>query len=106
MTGRMMKGSEVHAMGLSSYCVPAAELDATLKKLTDRLIGNSFHVRRTMKYIINKGYSGTLASGVQLEITTGSFYAVTAPDAVEGFEALRDKRKPRWQPPHKTFKFS
>lgn len=106
MTGRMLKGREAYAMGLASHCVPLAQLDATLKELTDRLTGNSFDVRRTMKRIINEGLRGTLDSGIKLEIATGGLYAVTAPDAIEGFQALREKRKPVWQPAGRFLKRS
>lgn len=99
LTARTIGGEEAHAMGLVTYCVPAAELDAKLDALLADLKSKSFSSRAAIKHLVNRGAELDRASALQMEADYCLDYETAHPDAHEGMLAFAEKRKPKFLPP-------
>jgi len=98
LSGRFIDAREAQAIGLASICAPEGKLRETVDDFTRRLQQKSHAGRRGAKYLVNEGMKGSLANGLELELTYVHNYATTHPDAVEGLMAFKENRKPRFRP--------
>ena len=99
LTARTLGGEEAHAMGLVTYCVPAAELDAKVEALLADLKTKSFSSRAAIKHLVNHGMELDRVSGLKMEADYCLDYETDHPDAHEGMLAFSEKRKPNFLPP-------
>jgi len=97
LTARFFDGREAAALGLATYCVPAADIDGKLQELTGSLLQKSFSSRRAIKHLVNRGMQGSLPEGLQLEAAYVLKYESTHPDAREGLAAFVAKRPPKFR---------
>jgi enoyl-CoA hydratase/carnithine racemase len=94
LTGDLLSAEESRQIGLINEVVPAADLDAAVNRLLDKLRAKSRTGLRGAKHLANVTLSMDLEAGLKHEIEFVHRYATTEPDAIEGLEAFRDKRKP------------
>lgn len=96
LTGDFIDAKMAEQEGLINYAVPAAELDATIAKLTDAIVAKSSYAVASGKQMFYK----------QLEMEMGDAYDyaanvmacdMMAHDAAEGIDAFIQKRQPVWQ---------
>jgi methylglutaconyl-CoA hydratase len=95
LTGEPISAAEALEIGLLNYVVPAAELDARLDWLLNRLLDKSPTAIRRGKYALRATEDMTSDQiGVFMEAQIGTL-ALTE-DAAEGRRAFIEKRKPNW----------
>jgi enoyl-CoA hydratase/carnithine racemase len=94
LTGDLLSAEESRQIGLINEVVPAADLDAAVNRLLDKLRVKSRAGLRGAKHLANVTLSMDLETGLKHEIEFVHRYATTEPDAIEGLKAFRDKRKP------------
>jgi enoyl-CoA hydratase/carnithine racemase len=96
LTGDFIDAAEAQRRGLVNRVVPAEQLDAEVRKLTDSICGKSAAAVRLGKQLFYK----------QLEMGHEAAYQVASEtmacnmmfeDAGEGIDAFMAKRKPEWQ---------
>jgi len=96
LTGRTMSCQEAVEMGLANRCVPAAELDTTVDRLVETILGHSLAVTRLTKRAIRAGqsrpYTEALAESEQIYLDE----LTDTVDMHEGLAAFVDKRRPEW----------
>ena len=68
MTCQPYTGEQAAAMGLANYCVPDADLDATVAKLAATIMGNSWHSNAENKRLIYDTDGLSLSSGLDYEL--------------------------------------
>jgi enoyl-CoA hydratase len=92
-TGDLIDAKEAERLGLVNRVVPAAELDATVKELAEKIAGKSTVAVKLAKASINKGLRTNLDTGLSYE---KELYGLvqTTPDKAEGIAAFLEKRKP------------
>jgi enoyl-CoA hydratase/carnithine racemase len=95
LTGEPIDAATALEWGLVNRVVPAADLDAAVKELTDRILARSASVIAL----------GKRAFYAQIEQPLADAYALTSetmtcnmadPDAAEGIDAFLEKRPARW----------
>jgi len=95
LTGEPIDAAEALALGLVNYVVPAADLDAKLDWLLNRLLDKSPTAIRRGKYAIRQTEAMSFdQSAVFMEAQIGTL-ALTE-DAAEGRAAFIEKRAPAW----------
>lgn len=67
-TSRTYSGREAEAMGLANFCVPDAELDATVAAFVKDVLANSWRSNRANKKLVNDTDGMTLKAGVAHEL--------------------------------------
>ncbi len=68
LTCRSYTGEEAAAMGLANYCVPDAELDATVADLCRTILANSWHSNAENKRLVYETDGMALAQGLDHEL--------------------------------------
>lgn len=97
MTGRRIDGTEAHALGLASRCVPASEvLDAALAWANEIATNCSPLAVGLTKDLLKQSLSLSRALLGELE-TRHLLHTMGRPDALEGGLAYAEKRLPQWQ---------
>jgi len=66
-TADMITAQEAERIGLANMVVPAEELEETVQKLAEKIMGNSRETVAAIKYLYNQGMSDTLEKGLELE---------------------------------------
>lgn len=94
-TGSWISGKEAERIGLVNRAVPASQLDAAVKELTDRLKERSSVATSTVKSLVNFGLQADLLTGLEMEKWATMTHNQTD-DAQEGFRAFMEKRKPKF----------
>ena len=95
ITGEPMTADEALACGLVNYVVAAAELDAKVAWLTDRILDKSPTAIRRGKYALNAIADMTLEQA--LAYMEGQIISLAqTQDAAEGLAAFNEKRAPAW----------
>ena len=94
LTGDLLSADDARQIGLLNEVVPAAELDAAVNRLLDKLRAKSRVGLGGAKHLANATLSMDFEAGLQHEVEFVHRYATTEPDAIEGLEAFKDKRKP------------
>ncbi|OGK77518.1 MAG: hypothetical protein A2X52_14485 [Candidatus Rokubacteria bacterium GWC2_70_16] len=96
LTGNLVDGREAERIGLVAEAVPDERLRARADELVRELLAKSPAGLRGVKYLVNRGLEGSLASGLALELAYVHNYATTEADATEGLVAFKEKRPPRF----------
>lgn len=97
LTGRLVDGREAERIGLAGEAVPLSDLLPAANRLALTMLEKSPSGLRGMKRLINSGIGMPLDTALRYEIEFVHAYASTDPDPMEGLEAFRDKRKPRFR---------
>ncbi len=96
LLGELVDANRAREMGLVNFVVPAAELDAKVAWVCERLALNSPAAVRRGKYAM--AAMEAMAFHEALSFAEGQIMlTAAAPDAAEGLAAFNEKRKPRWQ---------
>ena len=95
LTGELFDARTALAWGLVNRVVPAASLDAEVKRFTDIIVARSGKVVATGKRAFYRQIEKPLAPAYE---ETGETMACGAvePEAAEGIDAFLGKRPPRW----------
>jgi putative hydratase len=96
LTARWIEGPGAVEYGIALRSVPRAELPAAVEELVDRLRGKSRAFLGAAKAAMRDGASLSVEDAVRLEIDRFIQHLERSPDALEGFNAYREKRPPRW----------
>ena len=96
LTGAPISARRALELGLVNRVVPAGELDATIKTLTDAIIVMSPHVIGLGKRAFYELHGLDEASAYEraVDIMVGN---AVCDDAREGISAFLEKRPPRWK---------
>lgn len=95
-TGRWVDGAEAERIGLVARVVPAAELEATARKLAGEILQKSPAGVAHAKTLLREGSQMSLDNALRFEMDVVHEWATTHPDAMEGLAAFAEKRKPRF----------
>ena len=95
LTGEPITGAEARAAGIINYAVPAAELDAKVNWLLDRVTGKSPTGIRLGKQGLRNIREMSMANALEYAQFMLVNMARTA-DAKEGFAAFNEKRAANW----------
>ncbi len=95
LTGEPFGAAEARAWGLVNHVVPAAELDAKVQWLVERLVDKSPSAIRRGKYALRA--IADMSFDQAIAFTEGQIAATAmTEDAHEGLAAFQEKRKPVW----------
>lgn len=95
MLGERIDAAQARDLGLVNRVVPAAELDAALDTVAQRLAAAPAFALRSLKCLLRESSQRSLSA--QLDAEAQSFSRCTAgEDFVEGVRAFLDKRAPRF----------
>ena len=93
MTGDLMTAAQASDFGLINRAVPADQLDAEVKKLTDKLLRGAQHAIRWTKVSVNIGLrqlaESILDASIAYEVVSS-----TLPDHAEAVAAFAEGRRP------------
>lgn len=92
-TGDLIDAKEAERIGLVNRVVPAAELDATVKEIAEKIASKSPVALKLAKASINRGLRTNLDTGLTYEKEMYGL-AQTTEDKTEGIAAFLEKRKP------------
>src|SRR6267378_300676 len=95
LTGEPFDARTAQAAGLLNYVVPAAELDAKVDWLIDRIVDKSPTAIRRGKYAMRAIASMSFDESIAYTESQIALLAMTE-DAKEGLKAFGEKRKPKW----------
>jgi enoyl-CoA hydratase len=95
-SGALLPAVEAERIGLVGKVVPAGELERYVQSVCDDLLHKSRVGLAGAKRLLNESRSRELPDGLQYEMDFVHRYATQESDAIEGLEAFRDKRKPRF----------
>jgi enoyl-CoA hydratase/carnithine racemase len=95
LTGEPMTGSEAAARGFINYATPAAELDAKVAWLIERIVAKSPTGIRLGKQALSKIREMSTDTALEYAQFMLANMARTR-DAKEGFAAFNEKRAPQW----------
>ncbi len=96
LTGDFIDAKTAEREGLINYAVPAAELDATIAKLTDAIVAKSPYAVASGKQMFYKQLEMEMADAYNYaaEVMACDMMAI---DAAEGIDAFIQKRQPVWR---------
>jgi enoyl-CoA hydratase len=92
-TGDALTGIEAAELGLVNYAVPAAELDAKVDKLADRLAGGATLAINATKRSVNLVLKKLLEDAIDAHLGLET-YTFFSNDHAEAVRAFGEKRKP------------
>jgi methylglutaconyl-CoA hydratase len=97
LTGERLPAREAHRLGFAHECVPAAELDAAVDRMCERLAQAGPEALARAKKVLLRVENAPLAP--QLAAETAALLAEirAGPEAREGIRSFLEKRKPSWQ---------
>jgi enoyl-CoA hydratase/carnithine racemase len=95
MTGKPVSASEAVAIGAVSEAVPSCDLDAAIDTLVEALAGGAPTAIRFGRRALNTIAGMPYLDGVEYAQRVLPLLAKTD-DAVEGFAAFNERRKPNW----------
>jgi enoyl-CoA hydratase/carnithine racemase len=95
-SGALLSAAEAERIGLIGKVVPAGELESYVETLCFDLLQKSRVGLAGAKHLLNESRIRELSDGLQHEMSFVHSYATQEPDAIEGLEAFRDKRKPQF----------
>ncbi|MGE5467986.1 MAG: enoyl-CoA hydratase [Ignavibacteria bacterium] len=96
LTGDFIDAAEAQRRGLVNRVVPADQLDAELKKLTDSICGKSAVAVGMGKQLFYRQLEMGLEGAYQLASETMACNMMSE-DAAAGIDAFMQKRKPEWK---------
>lgn len=95
LTGRRAGAAELARMGLVNEVVPAAELDAAVRRWVDDILACSPASLRAIKQVVNR--TGHLSAQEARNLRLPAVMAaLDSADAHEGVQAFQQKRRPVW----------
>ena len=95
MTGKPVSASEAVAIGAVNEAVPSADLDAAIDTLVEALAGGAPTAIRFGRRALNTIAGMPYLDGIEYAQRVLPLLAKTD-DAVEGFKAFNERRKPNW----------
>ncbi len=96
-SARLLSGTEAAEIGLALRSVPLAQLDSAVAELTAQFADKSRGALAAMKRQLNGGLGLDTPSGVEHERSEFLKYLrEPGSDALEGFRALQENRRPNW----------
>ncbi len=96
MTGELISADEALALHIVNRVVPAADLDAEVRRLAGRLASRSPLLMRLGKEALTATRDLPLADALNY-LQAQLALALTTDDIKEGVAAFREKREPRWR---------
>lgn len=96
-TGEIVDGETAAAWGLVGWCVPPAELDATVDGIVARLLRHSPSALADLKRMYADGLAAPYRDALAAEQRTVVEHLTANPDAREGLAAFAGKRAPVFQ---------
>ncbi len=96
LTGEFIDAAEARARGLVNRVVPAEQLDAEVRKLTDSICAKSPVAVAMGKQVFYRQLEMGLQGAYQIAAETMACNMM-AEDAAEGIDAFMGKRKPEWR---------
>lgn len=85
-TARTLGGREAERLGLANICVPDADFDAELDRLTADILANSWFSHRANKRLVRETDGLTLEAGLAHEIFRGEGRGPDMEDRIAGFQ--------------------
>jgi 2-(1,2-epoxy-1,2-dihydrophenyl)acetyl-CoA isomerase len=95
--GNIFSAEEALNMGIVSELVASENLDATVKRLAEKMASRPGNSLGMMKHIMQKGMEMDLASLIDREVEAQSLFWKTR-DHKEGLQAFIEKRAPNFNP--------
>ncbi len=97
LTGERLAAREAFRIGLVHECVPAAELDAVLGKLCERLAQAGPEALARAKKLLLQVQGAALTPQLARDTAAVLAEVRAGPEAREGIRSFLEKRKPSWQ---------
>ena len=96
MTGDIIDARSALSMGLVDYVVPPGRRERTVDSLASNLAGHAPLALVYLKRLLSESLETPAHASTGVEIL-GAFKNASSADAVEGFRAFSEKRKPRYK---------
>lgn len=97
LTGRRLSAPEATALGLVTWCVPRAQLDARVDEIREQILSKSTSVTRLTKKALRAGrekpFESALAAAERIYLDE----LIQTEDMNEGLTAFQEKRPPHWK---------
>lgn len=97
LTGERLSSAEAKRIGFVHECVPAAELDAVVAKMCERLALAGPGALARSKKLLLRVQGAAITPQLALETATALAEARAGGEAREGMRSFLEKRKPSWQ---------
>lgn len=97
LTGERLSAREAHRIGFVHECVPAAELDAAVGKVCERLALAGPQALARAKKLLLRVQGAAITPQLALDTATVLAEARAGGEAREGIRSFLEKRKPSWQ---------
>jgi methylglutaconyl-CoA hydratase len=97
LTGERLAAREAHRLGFVHECVPAAELDAVVGKLCERLALAGLEALARAKKLLLRVEGVPITPQLANETAAVLAEARAGTEAREGIRSFLEKRKPSWQ---------
>jgi len=97
LTGERLSGREAQRIGFAHECVPAAELDAVVGKICERLALAGPEALARAKKLLLHVEGAPLTPQLAADTAAALAEARASPEAREGIRSFLEKRKPSWQ---------
>jgi methylglutaconyl-CoA hydratase len=97
LTGERLPAREAHRLGFAHECVPAAELDAAVDRMCERLAQAGPEALARAKKVLLRVENAPLAPQLAAETAALLAEVRAGPEAREGIRSFLEKRKPSWQ---------
>lgn len=94
-TGEFLSAEQAASIGLINRCVPHDELDAVVDAFADTLTQGAIRAIQWTKQAVNAPLRETVASNLELSLALEAKSNLTQ-DHMEGINALREKRSPKF----------
>jgi methylglutaconyl-CoA hydratase len=97
LTGERLAASEAKRIGFAHECVAAAELDAVVANICDRLAQAGPEALARAKRLLLRVAGAPLTPQLAAETAAALAEARASPEAREGMRSFLEKRKPSWR---------
>ncbi len=98
LTGERLKAREAHRLGFAHECVPLAELDACVEKLTQQLALCGPEALARAKNLLRSVAKAPISPKLAAQTARVLAEARAGGEAREGIRAFLEQRRPRWSP--------
>jgi methylglutaconyl-CoA hydratase len=97
LTGEKLSAREAQRIGFAHECVAAAELDATVGRVCERLAQAGPEALARTKKLLLRVQGAAITPQLGLDTATVLAEARAGGEAREGIRSFLEKRKPSWQ---------